>query len=178
MLEATLMPLRDFQSNDVQRIREAVVRSDSAVYVAPTGSGKTVVGTTIADGATTKGNPVLFLVHRRELVKQAVDTMYEAMPGVQLGVIAAGWPELPWAPLQVGMVQSIARRSHLRFKPKVILVDECHHVRAATWEKVLAMYPGAKLVGLTATPERLDGKGLGQHFAEMVLGPEHPGTGG
>ena len=165
------MPLRDFQANDVQRIREAVVRSNSVVYVAPTGSGKTVVGTTIANGATTKGNKVLFLVHRRELVKQAVDTMYEAMPGVQLGVIAAGWPELPWAPLQVAMVQSIARRPHLRFKPKVILIDECHHVRAATWEKVLAMYADAKLVGLTATPERLDGKGLGHHFAEMVLGP-------
>ena len=115
---------------------------------------------------------MLFLVHRRELVKQAVDTMYEAMPGVQLGVIARGWPELPWAGLQIGMVQTIARRKHLMFKPKIIIVDEAHHVRAATWEKVFQMWPDAKLIGLTATPERLDGKGLGAHFAEMVSGPE------
>ena len=144
----------------------------SCVYRAPTGSGKTVVGTAIADGATARGNNVLFLVHRRELVKQAVDTIYEAMPGVQLGVIASGWPELPWAGLQIGMVQTIARRKNLRFQPKIIIVDEAHHVRAATWEKTFALWPEAKLIGLTATPERLDGKGLGQHFGEMVSGPE------
>ena len=131
------MPLREFQANDVQRIREAVMRSGSCVYRAPTGSGKTVVGTAIADGAAARGNNVLFLVHRRELVKQAVDTIYEAMPGVQLGVIASGWPELPWAGLQIGMVQTIARRKNLRFQPKIIIVDEAHHVRAATWERDL-----------------------------------------
>ena len=166
------MLLRPYQEIDVSNIRDAVIRSKSCVYRCPTGSGKTIVGTAIADGATTKGNPVLFLCHRRELIKQTVDTIYETMPGVQLGVIAAGWPELPWAKLQIGMVQTIARRKQLMFKPKIIIVDEAHHVRAATWEKVFQMWPGAKLIGLTATPERLDGKGLGTHFAEMVSGPE------
>ena len=166
------MPLRPYQEIDVSNIRAAVIRSKSCVYRCPTGSGKTIVGTAIADGATTKGNPVLFLCHRRELIKQTVDTIYETMPGVQLGVIAAGWPELPWAKLQIGMVQTIARRKQLMFKPKIIIVDEAHHVRAATWEKVFQVWPGAKLIGLTATPERLDGKGLGTHFAEMVSGPE------
>ena len=125
------MPLRPYQEQDVQRIREAVVRAGSVCYTCATGSGKTVTATAIAKGAIAKGNSVLFLCHRRELIKQSVDTIYEAMPGVQLGVIAAGWPELPWAPIQVGMVQSIARRPHLRFKPKIVIFDECHHVRAA-----------------------------------------------
>ena len=76
--------------------------------------------------------------------------------------------------LQVGMVQSIARRSY-SVDPSLVIIDEAHHARAKTWEKVLATWPNAaKLIGLTATPQRLDGKGLGEHFAEMVLGPNIP----
>ena len=115
----------------------------------------------------------MFLVHRRELVKQTVDTLYETVPRAQIGTIVAGQMDMPWLPLQVGMVQTIVRR------PKVanydlIIIDEAHHARASSWEKVLNMWPKAKRIGLTATPERLDGKGLGEHFAEMVLGPTIP----
>lgn len=168
------MPLRPYQETDVQRIREAVMRSRAVCYTCATGSGKTVTATAIAEGATSKGNSVLFLCHRRELIKQSVDTIYEAMPSVQLGVVASGWPELPWAGLQIGMVQTIARRKNWRFNPKIIIIDEAHHARAKTWEVVLQRWPNAKLIGLTATPQRLDNKGLGQHFAELILGPTIP----
>ena len=167
------MPLRDYQQDAVYQLRQAVARSGSAVYCLATGAGKTVVAAEIARLAGLKGSRTLFLVHRRELVRQAVDTLYEACPGEQVGVIAAGWPELPWAPLQVGMVQSIAKRERIP-DFDLIIVDEAHHARAKTWATVLARWPKARLIGLTATPQRLDGKGLGEHFAEMVLGPTIP----
>ena len=166
---ASLMPLRDYQHTDVGNIRAAIIRSGSVVYVLPTGAGKTVVASEIARLAADKGSQTLFLVHRRELVKQAVDTLTDAVPDVRIGVEASGFPQLPWAKLQVGMVQSIARRTIA--KPDLVIVDEAHHTRASTWTKVLDRWPQAKRIGLTATPERLDGRGLGTHFNEMVLGP-------
>ena len=164
------MPLRDYQLIAVDDCREAIRRAGSCVLTMPTGSGKTVVAGEIARLAGLKGSRTLFLVHRRELVKQAMDTLYESCPGVQVGVIAAGWPELPWAPLQVGMVQSIAKRERIP-NFNLIIVDEAHHCRATTWTKVLDRWPNAKRIGLTATPQRLDGKGLAAHFDSMVMGP-------
>ena len=71
------------------------------------------------------------------------------------------------------MVQSAARRERMG-KPDLVVIDEAHHARAKTWETVLGRWPNAKRIGLTATPERLDGKGLGNHFSEMVIGPTIP----
>ena len=105
-----------------------------------------------------KGKVTLLLVHRRELVAQAINTLAEACPGLSVGVEANGWPSQPWAQLQVGMVQSIVRRKHVT-TPDLVIVDEAHHARAKTWEKVLNRWPKAARVGLTATPQRLDGQG-------------------
>lgn len=130
----------------------------------------TVVASEIARLGAAKGSRTLFVVHRRELVRQAIDTLEEAVPGMSIGVEAAGWPSMPWALLQVGMVQSIARRKET-VDPDIVIWDEAHHARATTWETTIARFPRAKHIGLTATPERRDGKGLGEHFAEMIHGP-------
>ena len=115
------------------------------------------------------------VVHRRELVRQAIDTLAEAVPHVEVGVEAAGWPSKPWAPLQVGSVQSMVRRDWLAdLDFDIVIFDEVHHARATTWEKVMAFFPDAKRIGLTATPQRLDGRGLGEHFDAMISGPEIP----
>ena len=167
------MPLREYQQEAVHRLRAAIKKYGSAVYVLPTGGGKTVVAGEIARRAAAKGSLTFFLVHRRELVKQAVDTLLEQVPGVSIGVECSGWPKMPWAPLQVGMVQSVARREYVA-KPDLVIIDEAHHARAKTWETVLGRWPDARRIGLTATPERLDGKGLGQHFGDIVLGPTIP----
>ena len=167
----SIMPLRDYQENDVERIREAVMRSGSAVYVLATGGGKMWIAAEIARRTTAKGHQVAIMVHRRELVKQSINTLSEACPGMSIGVESAGWPSMPWALLQVGSVASMVRRGP-RIKPRVVIWDECHHSRAKTWESVKARWPDAAHIGMTATPERLDGKGLGEHFAEMVLGTE------
>ena len=163
---------RDYQMRAVDELREAVRRHKSAVYVLPTGGGKTVVAGLIAQRVTERGGQVMLVVHRRELVKQAVDTLTELLPDLSLGVEAPGWPSMPWAPLQICMVQSMVRRDHVaRMRPSIVIWDEAHHVRAATWEKAMSWWPDVPSLGLTATPERLDGKGLGAHFGAMVEGP-------
>ena len=93
------MPLRNYQHDAVSELRLAIQRSGSAVLVMPTGAGKTVVAGEIARLAAAKGSRTLFLVHRRELVKQAVDTLMEQCPGIGIGVECPGWPAMPWAPL-------------------------------------------------------------------------------
>ena len=163
---------RDYQLQAVDELREAVRRHKSAVYVLPTGGGKTIVAGLIAQKVTERGGQVMLVVHRRELVKQAVDTLTQLLPDLALGVEAPGWPSMPWAPLQICMVQSMVRRDHVaRMRPSIVIWDEAHHVRAATWEKAMSWWPGVPSLGLTATPERLDGKGLGAHFGAMVEGP-------
>ena len=163
---------RDYQLRAVDELREAIRRHKSAVYVLPTGGGKTVVAGLIAQLVTERGGQIMLVVHRRELVKQAVDTITEFVPGLALGVEAPGWPSMPWAPLQICMVQSMVRRDHVaRMLPSIVIWDEAHHVRASTWERAMSWWPDVPYLGLTATPERLDGKGLGAHFGAMVEGP-------
>lgn len=162
--------MRPYQQQALAELSAAATRCRSIVYVLPTGGGKTVIAAELARRAAEKGNRTLFLVHRRELLRQAVETLETAVPGAFIGVEAAGRPSVPWAPLHVGMVQSIARRNN-DVRPDIVIIDEAHHARAATWERVLARWPDAWRIGLTATPERLDGKGLRAHFDHMILGP-------
>ena len=163
--------VRPYQTEGVEAVIAAMRRGvRSVVRVLPTGGGKTVEAGLLA-GKVKAGMRILFLVHRRELVRQAWEVLSETLPGEDVGVEAAGWPATPWARVRVGSVQSLARRLAHIPAPDVVFIDEAHHVRARTWERVLAAWPGARLIGLTATPERLDGLGLGQWFAEMVMGP-------
>ena len=151
--------LRAYQMCDLEAIRAALTRSRSAVYQLPTGGGKTLVAAELARRAVSRGKRVFFLVHRRELVRQAIKTLREVCPGVEIGVEARGFVSIPWALLQVGMVQTLINRSHVA-SPDFVEIDEAHHVRARTWESVLNRWPNAYRFGMTATPQRLDGKGL------------------
>ena len=162
--------LRDYQQAAVRDLRIALCKHRAIVYVLATGAGKTIVAAEIARLARHEGLRTFLLVHRRELVHQAQDTLAKACPGVTIGVEAAGFPSVPWADLHIGMVQTIVRRAHVP-TPDLVIVDEAHHTRARSWEIVLSRWPNARVLGLTATPERLDGKGLHALFDAMVLGP-------
>jgi len=115
----------------------------------------------------------LYLVHRRELVSQIRDTLHKFGLGDRVGIIQSGYPETPWAPLQIASVQSLVNRlARLHWlKPRMLFIDEAHHVRASTWEMVLNHFPDAYRLLLTATPARLDGKGLAPHAGVMLQGP-------
>lgn len=169
----TAFSLRQYQVDDFISVRHLLREVDSVVYVLPTGGGKTVWAGTFAQRLRANGHTAACLVHRKEILDQFVNTMTMAGLSNDVGVIAPGYVPTPWAPIQVASVFSLLKRQ-LTIKPVVIFIDEAHHVRASTWEKVLAAYPNAKLVGMTATPRRYDGLGLGRHFEAMHIGPTVP----
>ena len=166
--------LRDYQQKGIDELRSAFAAGHRAViYVLPTGGGKTVVFSAIAERAAAKGKRVAILVHRQELVDQTCRSL-EAI-GVEFGTVVAGARNLTLSePLQVCSVQTLARRldSIPRDQFDLLVVDEAHHAVAGSWAKILDHFTEAKILGCSATPERLDGKGLGAMFSRMVTGPD------
>jgi len=137
--------------------------------VLPTGGGKTIIFSAIAQSAAAKGNRVLILVHRRELINQASSKLQWI--GLEHGIIAAGVPATD-APVQIASVQTLARRlTRMDWQPGLIIIDEAHHATAGQWARILDHWPNAYRLGVTATPCRLDGCGLRSAFDAMVLGP-------
>lgn len=161
--------LRQYQQQLITDIRlQYQLGHKSVLAVLPTGGGKTVCFSYIAEQASRKGNRVLVLVHRQELLDQAS----RSMP-VKHGVIAAGRGMDLSHKVQIASVQTVARRLHLlpRDLFQLLIVDEAHHTTAGTWAKVIEHFDDAKLLGVTATPIRSDGRGLGEHYQCMVEGP-------
>jgi DNA repair protein RadD len=137
--------------------------------VAPCGAGKTILMAWMSLQAKLRANDILFVVHRQELIEQSSETFKKL--NISHGVIAAGYPEMYSEAIQIGSIQTIIRRIHKITVPTLIILDEAHHATAATWKKLLAAFPNALVVGLTATPERMGGAGLSDIFDSMVIGP-------
>ena len=163
------MQLRSYQQQAISDLRMAYRNGSAApLLVAPTGMGKTVVFAAITQSAAARGRQVLILVHRRELIHQASAKL--AAIAVDHGVIAAGIaPSV--ASVQVASVQSLIRRLDQVAKPDLIIIDEAHHAVAGSWRKIIDHWPGILLLGVTATPVRQDGRGLGAMFDQLVHGP-------
>jgi superfamily II DNA or RNA helicase len=164
--------LRDYQTQLITNIRlQYQLGKRSVLAVLPTGGGKTVCFSYIAQSAARKGNRVCILVHRQELLDQASRSLRSM--GVAHGMIAAGrGMDLSHA-VQVASVGTVARRLHLLPRDffQLLVIDEAHHSNAGTWAKVVQHFHSAKLLGVTATPVRGDGRGLGEYYQSMVLGP-------
>ncbi|MCK8785230.1 DEAD/DEAH box helicase [Roseomonas sp. NAR14] len=170
--------LRDYQESVVWSARRAFLAAHRAVLVQlPTGAGKTRIFSHIAVEAVRRGNSVLILVHRKELLRQASEKLTEA--GVpEHGIIAPGHT-LTCHPVHVASVQTLGRRLQgeaAGLNPGLIIIDEAHHAVAGQWAEVIAAFPQARILGVTATPERADGKGLGRAaggpFDILVQGPD------
>ena len=166
------MQLRLYQEALVAQIRfQYQLGHSSVLAVLPTGGGKTVIFSHIAQSAARKGNRVCILVHRAELLDQASRSL-TAMD-VPHGCIRANRKMDLTHSVQVASVQTLARRLHL-IPPdffQLLVVDEAHHTNAGTWRNVVEHFNAAKLLGVTATPIRGDGRGLGEWYQTMVLGP-------
>lgn len=157
---APMIDLRPYQARDVERLRAAYAEGRrSVVYCLPTGGGKTIVFAHVIDGAARKGRRVGVLTHRRELVRQAADKLSWA--GVPHGVLAAGLDRDHDAAVLVMSVATAVRRLDRLPELDFVILNEVHHAVSPTWSKLIARWPQAKLLGVTATPARLDGKGLG-----------------
>jgi len=166
------MNLRPYQQQLINDIRlQYQLGKRSVLAVLATGGGKTYIFSYIAQQASAKGNRVLILVHRAELLDQASRSL--SSMSVQHGLIQAGRAMDLSHAVQVASVQTVARRLHLLPRDffQLLVVDEAHHTTAGTWAKVIEHFAQAKLLGVTATPIRGDGRGLGEHYQAMVEGP-------
>jgi superfamily II DNA or RNA helicase len=155
--------LRSIQENAIARVRAAVTGGALAVLLqAVTGYGKTLTACAIARSALQKGNRVLFLAHQDILIRQMSNKLREF--GVPHGIIMAGFTPNPHAHVQVASIQTMMRRIRkFRYEFELIIIDEAHRSVSSGYRDVLAAIPGARLLGITGTPQRLDGRGLGVH---------------
>jgi DNA repair protein RadD len=161
--------LRPYQIADVANIRAAFTQHRRVLFVLPTGGGKTVVFAFITTHAAAKGNSVVILAHRQEIADQ-ISLALTAM-GVPHGRIQPGYDRTSDL-VQVGMVMTAARRLETLTEPTLLVVDEAHHAVAGTWCRIAEAWRTARVLGVTATPERLDGVGLRDAFDVMVVGPD------
>ncbi len=160
------MQLRAYQGQAIEDVRREFATGARAVLlVLPTGAGKTVVGVAMVQGALDRGLRVLWLAPRRELVDQAA----RRMPG-RVGVVMAGRPADPGAPVQVASIDTLTCRGDMP-PADLVIYDEAHHAAAVTHQQLLQAYPDARVVGLTATPQRSDGTALGDVFDRLAVGP-------
>ena len=167
------LTLRPYQTDIIRRLREAYRAGYHAPLLqSPTGSGKTVMFAYITDSASRRGTRVYILVHRQELIGQCSGALFGL--NVPHGIIAPG-RTMTHDLVQVASVQTLVRRLDRVPAPDLIIIDECHHTVAGSWRNILDRYPSANLMGVTATPVRLDGCGLGKQsggfYDVIVNGP-------
>lgn len=162
-----------YQHGDARRVQEALKAHRRVLYVLPTGGGKTVIASWLVWQAWLYGSRVLVLVHRGELLEQMFATMTRgaSLRPEDVGVI---WRDdkrtNPDARIQIASIDTAIRRKKFP-AADFVLADEAHHGVSDKWQRVFGWYPEAKILGLTATPTRLDGKPLGEAFDAMVEGP-------
>jgi superfamily II DNA or RNA helicase len=170
--------LRPYQIDFIRDFNDAVSAGQRRIIgVAPTGAGKTVIAAGIARKSVSDGGRVLILSHRREIVAQTTEKLFRA--GLDAGVILAGHPMRLHEPAQVASVQTLharaVRGSAIELPTAdLVILDEAHHCPAETYQKIIAAYPAAIILGLTATPTRADGRGLGNIFTMMLQCPQVP----
>jgi DNA or RNA helicases of superfamily II len=173
------LELRPYQTEAVQAVEAALREVRGVLLTCPTGGGKTLIFSELIRRYEAVGKRAFVLVHRRELTRQASDKLSNL--GVPHGVVQSGFPLCPWLPIQVVSVPTFTRRVIQSRKleidepPDLIVVDECHHVVARTYRAIIDRYPQARLVGVTATPCRADGRGLGGVFEQMIETVDIPG---
>lgn len=161
-----MQQLRIYQRRALDLIRvEFRAGKRRVVLVSPVGSGKTSIAAEMMRIVVGRGRKAVFICHRRELVQQAYARF--TSEGVRCGVIQAGYNEHRDRPLQICSIQTMNRRE--RPPGSLVVFDEAHHCMAESWKKALEAYGGAHVVGLTASPVRLDGKGLGDLFQSLVV---------
>lgn len=167
--------LRPYQQIAEDNIRIAFRKGHKAVLlVMPTGSGKTHIFTSIAEKARQKENRSLIIVHRSFLWKQVSDKLTDI--GVYHGIIAPG--HTPTSDhIQIASIDTLIRKLDRTKKPDIIIFDEAHHViRNNKWGKVAEYWPDVPILGVTATPVRTSGQGLGIQsggfFDKIIIGSQ------
>lgn len=163
--------LFDDQKMLIDNVRCAMRHSKSVLMQSATGSGKTVLASYMMMNAVRKGSRCVMVLPRRELLRQTAKTLDGYR--IPYGCIAAGYTDNPFARIRLATSGTLARRLDTIAPPNILFVDECHFGggdidRIIKWAKD----GGAWVIGLSATPWKLSGKGLGDWFDDMVQGPQ------
>lgn len=162
------MILRPYQQSAIDALRASIRKGNrSPLLVAPCGAGKTVIFSYIA--AHSVGHTII-MAHREELLDQISATLNQF--NVSHTFIAAGRHYEAGTRVAVASVQTLIRRQVKA--PMLIVCDEAHHAVSPTYRSLFARFSHAQVIGVTASPERLDGRGLGDVFDDMILGPTVP----
>ena len=163
-----MIELRKYQIAALDALRASIRAGHRApILCAPTASGKTVVFCEIIRLAAQKQSRSLVLCHRKELIEQCSAKLRDI--GLPHGIIKAGYPADRRHQVQIGSVQSVANRLHRYGGFDIVIADEAHLSIAPTWHKVIAAVRPKCLIGATATPARLDGKGLAALFDDIII---------
>jgi DNA repair protein RadD len=168
--------LRPYQASVISEFNSAVAAGKKRIIlVAPTGAGKTVIASSIIGEARAAHHDVVMLAHRLEIIAQTSAELHAS--GIMHGIIQAGFSPRPLEAVQVASVATLWQRAirtdRMEMPPADLLViDECHHCPAQTYRKIIDAYPDAVLLGLTATPCRGDGRGLGGIFDTIIECPQ------
>jgi superfamily II DNA or RNA helicase len=162
--------LRDYQSASVNDIISAIAAKKNTVIQLPTGTGKTTVIAEVIRlwrSQHSQNQRALIVVHRIELVEQIIDRFKEF--GIIAGKIKAGEPVNENYQIQVGLIQSLRSQTRRPASLGLIIVDEAHHINASSYSDLISYYEkyNPTVIGVTATPSRLDGKPLGSVFAQL-----------
>ena len=160
--------LRDYQQVACDKVVECLKVEDTCLLVAPTGAGKTVMMASICKALDFKR--VLVLQHRAELLNQNTAEFKNIIGGhVYYSEISAN-KKTYYGNIIFGMVQTLCRPKNLKLLNQVdlIIVDEAHHIKSNSYSKILNHFPESKILGVTATPERSDKKGLDTVFKNIV----------
>jgi DNA repair protein RadD len=161
-----MISLRDYQESAVARLRTSVMQHKRSILVATTGAGKTRMALRIIQGAVLNGKVIWFVVHRRELCNQTSRAFWEAK--LEHGMIMSGRVQSNMQ-AQVGTILTAANRVEtIKRKPDIIIIDEAHRSVSSSYMRLLDACPDAIVIGLTATPQRTDGRGLGEIYNDLV----------
>ena len=160
--------LRPYQKDFIDNVRRQFAAGKKRVVgVAPCGAGKTIMTGWMIRETVRRDKSAVFFVHRKELIDQTSAT-FNAL-GIPHGIISGDKPFNYFYPVQIASVQTLVNRLDFIQPPDLLVCDECHHILAKTYLKILNRWKESYLLGVTATPERTGGVKLCDVFNSMVL---------
>lgn len=165
-----MIQLFDDQLKVKNDLRVALREHQSVLVYAPTGFGKTVLASDIIKSAIDRQKRALFCVHRVDLITQTEKTFNHF--DIPHSVISGSHRTNPYFPCHIASIPTLQNRLG-KYPADIVFIDEAHLSAAAGWERIAEHYlaEGALLIGLSGSPERLDGKPLGKTWRHMVMGP-------